>query len=191
MDVLASFSGKTLNASAIGRKLLVSHTTAAEWVHDLERVRLLWLVPFYGGHKRPLLILATTDSPASRLMEALQRIRSVQRIYWWKSGGRTTQLVADLTAERVGVSICESIFPRRKDWLPLIIARRRGVIQRGFLLHAEAGASIKAPAVVAVPMSAFVAEPERWILRTIGEKERRAAVWRFNRERLAAWAAHR
>jgi hypothetical protein len=188
-DVLASFSGKTANASAVARRLLVSHTTAAEWIRDMERMNLLCLVPSFAGNHRPLLLVR--GSLQGRLLGALKAIPAGARISWWRIGARPIVFILDRASERVGFCAATSVVPRRADWLPLVLAHRRAIIDRGLLLHADAGASVKTPAVVALPLDAFLEAPWTWIDRTADERSALNAAWQLNRERLARWTAHR
>jgi len=189
-DVLASFNGMTLNTAAIGRQLVLSRTTAAAWIREYERCGILRLLPPDSGRNKPLLLVA--PDRRKELMELLQRIFPECSFSFWKSGRiRMVHLIADLGGERLGLCFQTSPVLRRQHWFPLLLALRRGVITRGLVLHAEPGASLKERVIVAVPWSSFVREPMRWILGTADDAARRAAVWRFNRERLAAWAAHR
>jgi len=191
MVALAPFDGKTLNASAVGRALKVSHTTASHWIRSLEQDRLLWILRDFEHRRRRVLVLRTSNL-TSRLIEGIQRILPSSGLTSWRCGcARRVPVIADLGVERIGFCICESLFPRRKDWLPLLVAGRRGIIQRGFFLHTEEGASIKTSTIVALPLDSLLSAPAAWILDTTDEQRRRAAVWSFNRERLAAWMGHR
>jgi len=93
--------------------------------------------------------------------------------------------------ERIGFCLTASAAWRHRDWLPLATAVRRGVIHRGFLLHPEDRASIRAPSVFIVPLGLFMKDMQDWILNRRTMRTAREAVWRINRERLAACAAHR
>jgi hypothetical protein len=197
-DVLASFDGMTLNAAAIGRRLALSRTTAMAWVRAYEKAGLLRLLPFYGEPRRPLLLLqpgygeARADFGRAELINVLKRLQPDCRFFWWKARSvRAVHLIADLSKERIGFSISAAPVPRRSDWLPLAIALEREVIVRGFLLHAAEGAFFKEMAIIALPLSSFLQEPQEWIFRRRTVGTAREAVWRINRERLAAWAAHR
>jgi hypothetical protein len=197
-ETLASFDGMTLNSAAIGRRLALSRTTAMTWIRAYERAGLLRLLPFYGESRRPLLLLqpgygeAGSDFGRKELIEVLRRLLPDCRFFWWKARSvRAVHLVADLSKERVGFCISTSPVPRRQDWLPLTIALKRGVIHRGFLLHAADGAFFKDKAIIALPLGAFLLEPKEWLFHRRSVVSARDAVWRINRERLAAWAAHR
>jgi len=146
---------------------------------------LLWLLPDIERPRIRVLVLRN-DSPVSRLLETLQAVLPSARFTSWRGGHpRSVQVVAELETERIGFCVCQSPLHYPRHWLPLIFACQRGVVQRGFLLHEEPEASLKASRVVTMPLTAFLADPVRWIHGTAGQASRRAAVRQFNRERLA------
>ena len=55
--VLADWNGKPFNTAAIGRALDVSRPTVVSYVLSLQKQGLARLLPFFGGGRRPLLLL--------------------------------------------------------------------------------------------------------------------------------------
>jgi len=193
-EVLAAWSGKTFNTAAISRQLGVSRPTVVAYVSKLERVDLVRLLPFYGGKRRPLLSLCS--SPRGGLMESiigkLCLIVPGSGFFWWKTGRtRQVDLIADVGSERIGFCFPASPLARRRDWLPLDIAARRGVIRRGFLLHTGTRAFVVASAVQALPADSFVREMDEWIFRRQSVRDGREARARINSQCLARGAGHR
>jgi hypothetical protein len=192
-DVLASFDGKMLNSAEIGRRLALSRTTAMAWVRAYEEAGLVRLLPFLGESRRPILLLkpgygeAGTDFGREELINVLQTFLPEARFSWWKARRvRTVHLIAELSTQRIGFCIPASPLPGPRDWSPLLIALERGVIHRGFLLHASAEAFFKGRDIVALPLNAFLEEPREWILYRQTRAAAREIVWRINRARFAA-----
>jgi hypothetical protein len=186
-----------LNATAVGRRLVLSRTTAMSWIRAYEKAGLLRLLPFYGARRRPLLLVNPDYSEIKRsfgpeeLIERLQAFLADCRFFWWKTGRvRALHLVAELPTERIGFCFSTSPMPRHRDWLPLAIALKQGVIHRGFLLHSDTGASCRGRSIVLLPLRSFLQEPEAWILERRTWRDGRDALQRINRERLARWAGH-
>jgi DNA-binding transcriptional ArsR family regulator len=163
----APWNGRHLNATAIARRLEVTRQTVAGWLRALEREGLVHTLPRYGGHGRPLLYL--TDSSYGFCLHAivcrLSRILPECRFWWWKTGKvRKVDLLALSGELRLGFCLCLQALPRRKDWLPLLIACRRGLIERGFLLHEGNHAFVAAKGVQGLPTRAFLLEIDKWTL---------------------------
>ncbi len=103
------------------------------------------------------------------------------RFCWWETGRvRRIDLLAIAGEVRIGFCFCLAPLLRNKDWLPLAIARRRGVIQRGFILYGGARAFIVSQATYALPLAAFLMETGEWLHRqpeaqVLKEIRRRAA----------------
>lgn len=167
------------------------------WVKAYERSGLLWLLPCVGSTRRPLLFLRpgySESRPApgvSALLEALEHSFPGARFHFWRTGrGRVVPVVMDTGGERVGFFVHETAFPRRRDLRTLKIARERGIIQRGFLLHAGKDAHYSGAAVVSLPVRTFLQEPQPWILECRTEWDSRRRVGRANRERWKAPAEY-
>lgn len=199
MQELGRFDCRRLNASAVGRALCVSHSTARDWIKFLQSTHRLWLLPDLEHPRRQTMVLRS-PAPLARLIEILNAVQPGCQLNSLGIGRvRSVPVIADI-GERVGFCFQSGPILRRTSWLPLVLALRRKVIARGIVLHTEPHASIKECGILAVPWDAFAAEAARWIQGTADEAARRAAVWRFNRERfrerlnrerLAAWAAPR
>ena len=190
-EVLASWSGKTFNTAAISRQLGVSRPTVVKYVNALERAGLVRLLPFYEGRKRPLLVLASSSHGlwTESIVGSLKLIAPESRFFWWKTGRiRLIDLIVDLGTERIGFRLVASPLPGRRDWFPLDIASRRGVINRGFMLHAGRWAAVAARAVQIIPFDSFMPEIEDWIFHRKTVKDGRDARARINSECLARGA---
>jgi len=150
------------------------------------------LLPCYGGGRRPLLIAKDGSSGIMSVAEIVRKLFPDSVFSWWMAPRRRrVHLIAETCCGRIGFCFTSSPLPGRGTWLPLTLALRQSVIQRGFLLHAGDAAFFKERAIIAMPRAAFIEEPSAWMLYRRTLKTAREAVWRINRERLAAWAAHR
>jgi hypothetical protein len=192
--VLKSWNGRTFNSAAMGRELGVSRPTVVAYMDALARVKLVRLLPFHEEKRRPVLYLCSSSSGAciESIVDNLSRAVPKSSFYWWKTGRvRQIDLVADLGTERIGFNFLETPMTRRRDWLPLEIAFKRGVIQRGFLLYAGTRAFVVGRIVQALPLHSFIRDPGTWILRrrTLGDAE--DLRLRINLESLARAAGHR
>lgn len=185
--VLAPWSGRTFNTAAISRELGVSRPTVVSYVQGLESEGLVHLLPFYGGTRRPLLIVGSSSRGiwAESIIARISQIAPESRFFWWKTGQtRVIELIADIGTERIGFRFLPSPLPRRRDWLPLDIASRRGVIRRGFLLYAGSQTFVVASVVQVLPLQSFMRDFEDWILH-------RQSKVRINYRRLARVAWYR
>ncbi len=131
------------------------------------------LLPHYGERRKPKLYLRPPLGFRGACVEAV--IRSMERLgielqfFWWKTGRvREIELLAVLPAERIGFRFVAKRLVRPRDWWPLRIAHRRGVIHRGFLLHEDDQAFVTARVVQALPVEMFLKEFERWIIAGSG-----------------------
>src|SRR5208283_3546377 len=103
-EVLASWSGKTFNTAAFSRQLGVSRPTVVKYVHALERARLVRLLPFYEGRRRPLIFLVSSPrgTRAESIIGRLAQAVPESRFFWWKTGRvRLVDLIIDLGNERI------------------------------------------------------------------------------------------
>jgi len=176
-------SGVRLNCKDLGRLLGVSRPTALAYLRQLEEVGLVARVPFYGGGKRPLLIAWEDPSPLAALLYALKDLFPGCGFYWWKHARtRIVDLVVDLGDERIGFSFTGSERPKRRDWQPLALAISRGVIHRGFLLHAgpRVFKRFDAP-VFGVPVQLFMEQLGEWIVAWRAPTDSWQAMYRANR----------
>jgi hypothetical protein len=132
----------------------------------LERKGLVRLLPFYGGHRRPMLY-APSYFPGlciEAIMARLSRIRAGCKFFWWKTGRvRQIDLLAKAGEERIGFCVSSHPLPRRKDWLPLKMAYQSYVIDRGFLLYPGNHPFVAARAVLALPIHVFLKNIDEWI----------------------------
>jgi hypothetical protein len=180
--VLASREGSPLNATEIGGKLGVSRTTVVSWVRAFDATGLIRLLPFYGGGKRPLL----SRQDAEPVIRRIRQIVPGCRFFWWKTGRvRTIELIADLGNTRIGFCFDDTAFSKRRRWLPLEIAARRGVISRGYLIDTGTRAYFAAAHVHVLPRDVFMRDAEEWILRCATGREALEAMMRVNSERLS------
>ena len=197
-DVLASFDRMTLNCAAIGRRLALSRTTASTWVRAYERAGLLHLLPSLERRRRPLLLVSprfTDDSGslcAARVLESLQETVPSSRFHYWNTGRvRMIPLIADTGAERIGFCFSTTPVPQRRQWLPLLLAMKRHVIDRAFLLHENTYATVANGAVLVLPRSEFLREIEGWVIRKWTLIDARQASLQSGRKRLVCWHAPR
>lgn len=185
LSALQPFNGQVLSAAAVGRELGVSHTTASCWIHSMEDDGVLWLLYDLATRRRPVLVLRSTD-PLSRLLEGLERILPQALVGTWRCGQkRRLPVMVDTGEERIGFCISDSPFPRRAHWLPLLIARRHGLVSRGFFVNTDPHACLVTEDIVALPISALLGDLPEWVLGTADCAARREAVRKFNREHLA------
>jgi hypothetical protein len=160
------------------------------WIKAYERSGLLWLLPCYGSTRRRLLFLrpgygeSRPGSSVSALLGALEQSVPDARFYFWRTGrGRVVPVVMDTGGERLGFFVHETSLPRRRDLRTLKIARERGIIQRGFLLHTGEDARYSGAAVVSLPVRTFLEDPHPWILECRTEWDARHRVGRTNCKR--------
>ena len=181
--VLPSLSGVRLNGAEVGRLLGVSQPTARAYLRTLEQIGLVTPVPFFGGGRRTLRIAWEDPSPRASLLHALQATRPGCRFYWWKrTRTKVVDLIADLGRERIG--FCCSIAPRPKhrDWQPLVLAIRHGVISRGFLLHPGNHAyRHQFMPIFGLPLECFMERIEDWMFTWRAPGETWQAMVRVNR----------
>ncbi len=189
--VLASFNGKTLNYCAIGRRLALSRTTAAAWIQAYNRAGLVHMVPPLGPTGRPLLLVSPrfrdeADSFAeAEVLEAVRRLIPESRFYCWRTGRvRRIPLIADTGTGRTGFCFSDTPGPQRWQWLPLLIALRRRLIDRAFLLN-DGFATLKEEAVCVLPVSALLANLRALMFDQRTPFQTHREMGRINRERLA------
>ena len=188
----------TLNSAAIGRRLAVSRKTAMAWTRAYEKAGLIHLLCSPGTRQKPLVLLSPcfTDKPTDfvegLVLEAMRGIIPACRFRYWRTGRvRLVPLIADTGAERVGFCLSRTLVPHRRQWLPLLIALRRGVIDRAFLLHADTYAKVGERGVLVLPTSALLSDMRGWILDRRTPPEVRMEMARINRQRLARWSSPR
>jgi predicted transcriptional regulator len=189
LALLSEWNGKPLNATAIGKRLDVSRTTAMAWVKGLERQGFARLLPSFDSVRRPLLYLPDSflGSCVETVMAKVSERVSESRFFWWKTGRvRQIHLLVEIVERRLGFCFCASGFPQNRDWLPLQIAWRRGLIQNGYLLHGGSGAFAVRPAIFCMPLAAFFSEFEDWMLHRTTLREAGAALACINRSAAAA-----
>lgn len=181
--VLSSLSGVRLNSAEVGRLLGISHPTAFAYLRHLEEVGLVTRVPHYGGGKRPLLIAWEDPSPRASLLRTLQDLRPDCRLHWWEcTRARVVSLLADLGNGRVGFCFSSAQRPGRRDWLPLALAINRGVIDRGFLLHAgDRAFKPHGLPVFCLPLHLFTEQLGEWMFAWRAPTESWQAMVRINK----------
>jgi transposase len=181
--VLRSFEGNPLNATGIGAELGVSRTTAASWVRAFDAAGLVRLLPFYGGGRRPLL----SRHDREPLIRRIRQIVPDCRFFWWKTGRvRTIELIVETGKARIGFCFDDTGYARRRDWLPLVIAARRGVIQYGYVLDPGPRACFACAHVRILPSDLFLRDAAEWLLGCATQREVLEAMMRINSERLSA-----
>jgi hypothetical protein len=200
--VLADWNGKPFNTAAIGRDLDVSRPTAVSYVRSMQEEGLARLLPFYGGGRRPLLVLSQqtpgcwVETIAGKVSKAVPE----SQFYWWKTGRcRQVDLIAEMKGERIGFNFLDAWIPQRKHWIALEKAQREGVIHRGFLLFQGEGAFITSGGVVVLPIDSFMQELGSWLSDRQPRKEIVDGLRRLNIEDycrlspfcLARWTSHR
>jgi hypothetical protein len=158
-------------------------------VKALEREGLIRLVPSFDTSKRPLLYLpesflgSCVEAVTARILE----VAPESRFSWWKTGRvRKIDLLADIRPKRIGFCFCESWIPQNRNLLPLRIAQKLGVIHKGYLLHCGNRAFAAGPAVIGLPLTAFLSETRDWILRPTTRRETGMVLARINRSASAA-----
>jgi hypothetical protein len=149
-------------------------------VQALERAGLVRLLPFFGGHHAPLLLLRDgcgADSVSFKAfcvdmsIRALPRILPAARFLWWKTGRvRQIDLLVTTTGERIG--FCFTVLPplRNREWLPLAIALKRGLIHRAFVLHSGKRAFRVHRGILALPLAEFFRRPGEWAFQTSAQE---------------------
>ena len=140
----------------------------------MEHLGLVRRLPFHGGGRRPLLYIrpGCVQSPPSfrgTLVDAVIRgllpMLVDPEFSWWKTGRiRQIDLLAEGRLESVGFCFSSNLNTLNRDWWPLRLALRRGLIQRGFLLHPGERAFFASAKVFALPAAEFVADLRAWIL---------------------------
>lgn len=183
--LLPSLSSVRLNSLEVGWLLGISHPTALAYLHHLEEVGLVTRVPFYGGGKRPLLIAWEDPSPRASLLRALQDLRPDCRLHWWEcTRARVVSLLADLGNERVGFCFSSAQRPQRRDWQPLALAINRGVIDRGFLLHAgDRAFKPHGLRIFGLPLHLLMEQLGEWMFTWRAPTESWQAMVRINKAR--------
>ncbi|HET6487433.1 MAG TPA: hypothetical protein VFH83_13485 [Spirochaetia bacterium] len=140
----------------------------------MEHLGLVRRLPFHGGGRRPLLYIrpGCVQSPPSfrgTLVDAVIRgllpMLVDPEFSWWKTGRiRQIDLLAEGRLESVGFCFSSNLNTLNRDWWPLRLALRRGLIHRGFLLHPGERAFFASAKVFALPAAEFVADLRAWIL---------------------------
>jgi hypothetical protein len=164
--LLSEWDGKLLNASAIGRRLGISHGTAMRLVKGLAKQGTVRILPSFDNSRRPLLYVpeAFLGSCVDAVIKELARLAPESRFFWWKTRRvRQIQLLAEVGQRRLGFCFCMSGMPQRKDRIPLQIAHRRGLIQKGYILHSGSDARFFRPALFQLPFVDFLCKPACWI----------------------------
>ncbi len=191
MAALAPWSGKPFNTAAISRELEISRPTLVSYVKSLENEGLVRILPSCGKRRRPLLLvgLSSCSAWAESIIVSVSRMAPGSRFSWWSSRRtRVIELIADIGSERIGFRFLDSPMPRHRDWFPLEIAFKRGVIRRGFLLYTGTRAFVVAAVVQALPVKSFTNNIENWLIRTRTVKEAQELRERINSECLARGA---
>ena len=161
------WNAQPLNTSALARQAKVSRPTMTACLDVLEREGLIRLIPFYGGHRRPILYLPSWF-PGLWLEAIIARLVEINpgcQFFWWKTGRvRQIDLLAIVGKEKVGFCVSSHTLQRRKQWLPLRTAFQSYVIDRGFLLYPRGHPFSASHAVRAMPIHVFMQDVEYWIL---------------------------
>lgn len=165
------------------------------WTRAYVKAGLVYLLPSLDSPRKPRLLLSTLfadDSsclPESQVLEAVRRLLPESRFYFWKTGRvRDIALIADTAAGRIGFNFSTTLTPLHRQWLPLLIALRRGLIQRAFLLHEGNWATLKENAVAVLPPAALLGNLRSWLLVRRTPYEVRRELGRLNGARHACLA---
>ena len=178
---LWEMSGQALNVSAVARRMKVTRPTARARIRKLEREDLILLLPGLNGG-RPLLYVKGTFAGAwvSRVIERIRESRPDASFFWWRTGRvRRISLISQVGGRRIGFQFSEDIIQNR-TWWPLVIARHRGIIQRGYLLHAGTRAFSIRRDIYGLPLYLFTDRAEDWMFRFEDPREIMATIIRYN-----------
>ena len=165
--LLEPFDGRPLNKVRMAKELGVSRHTIASWLKLLESAGQALLLPHLGGGGKPLLWLRSASFRGSRIQTVIARVAPIlpeARFCWWRTGRvRRIDLVVETPTERVGFAFCALAEPFNREIWPLRIAHRRGVIQRGFLLHDGRRAFLGFAVLNGLPWTRFLEDLRFWI----------------------------
>ena len=191
--LLAPMDGRPLNTAAIARMIGMSRPSAVSRVLALQSCGRLCLLPRLGENARPLLYLfdGCNAGPASfrtfgleAVSRALYGIDPDFQYYWWKTGRiRRIDLLAMGGDKKLGFCFFSSELCPRRQWLPLVIGRERGLIQRGFLLHGGNRAFGLSRSIQALPLREFIREPAEWVCGRQKSRQASEAMMRINGKR--------
>jgi hypothetical protein len=152
------------------------------WVRAFDKAGLIRLLPFYGAKRRPFL----SREDAEPFIRRILQIAPGCRFYWWKTGRvRTIELIADTGRARIGFCFDDTALSRRRKWLPLEIAARRGVISQGYLIDTGTRAYCAEAHVRVLPRDVFLRDAEEWLLGCTTGREALDAMMRVNSELLS------
>jgi hypothetical protein len=187
--VLASWDGKVLNTAAISRELGVCRRSCVAVLRTLERQGRLSLLPFHGSGGKSLLYMRESFRGlcVAAIIKRMREIAPESRFSWWKTGRvRRIDLVAATAREQIGFEFTTAPVVNNRDWWPLRIAYRRGLIDRGFVLYPGDRAFVVGAVALGLPLDAFFDEMDAWILVRRTVKESRDALDRINESRCRA-----
>jgi len=175
---LAAVHAEPLNAARIGRKMGVSSHTILQWLAVLRRIGVVRLLPSTANH-RPYLYLRDcrliadigVESTAllrgclvERVIAMYRALAPDARFYQWQEARvKRLDLVVSLPTGRVGFRFTGRLLPRYQEEASLLLARRRGVIDWGFVFHRGFRATIRAPVVISLPAGKFLGQLDRWL----------------------------
>jgi hypothetical protein len=98
------------------------------------------------------------------LIAKLRVVFPHSRFSWWKTGRiRQVDLLAEIGELRIGFCLCRHPPSGNRERAPLLIARERGVIHQGYVLHRGTDSYMAARGVPALPMEEFMREMTEWI----------------------------
>jgi hypothetical protein len=183
-------NGYLFNTVLTARSLEVSRPTAVSRVMQLQQMGLVRLLPFFGGHRRPLFFVCDSygAGPASfrafcleAVTRALLTIDPQFQFFWWMTGRtRRMDLLAVCGERRIGFCFSTTPCLPRKDWLPLSIGRERKLIERGFVLYRGNRAFWSGRAIQTLPIEEFLREPREWTFGRRTAHEASPAMCRIN-----------
>jgi hypothetical protein len=188
VSLLAPLNGLPLNVTLAARLLGVSHPTALLRLRELERHAEIRILPSLVRGRRPILYLRSRfdERPASFRAACIEAVMSSMpggRFACWTAGRvRRIDLVAEVAGQSVGFCFCRLPW-KNADWLSLSIGIRRGVINRGFLLHGCRRAYFVRRRVHALPLESFLEEPLEWICTRREPRDTLEAMARINSRR--------
>jgi Winged helix-turn-helix DNA-binding len=161
---LWEWNGRPLNVTAIARRMEVTRPTARARLRKLESEGMIILLPCLG-RGRPLIYLRHSFAGywVHTIIRQILEISPEATFSWWKTGRvRQIDLIARFEGRCFGIQISAND-QRNSAWWPLLIARRRGLIQRGYFLHAQTRAFTIRRDLFGLPLSGFAENLDAWI----------------------------
>ncbi len=175
---ISACNGQALNASAIGRRLGLSCHSVLHCIASLENAGIIRVLPSlscrrphvllrdcrllqdFGGSRLAILRSCLTE----RITKSYRAGHSSVRFFQWEAGRvKRIDLVAATSKETVGFQVTECPALRNRNWAPLRLAIKGGIVNRGFLVHCGTGAFVTARVVIVLPVQEFLGHLDRWL----------------------------